>query len=183
MAAGSSAPELFVSLADNVITYPPKSLGVGTIVGSAIFNILVIIGLTACLSGQTLLIDWRPLVRDTAWYCLSIILLILSVFDREIQWYDALILLSGYVLYVITCAKWTALVKQLEAWRGLEVQGDEEEDGKEDRKERKTKEDTGGEKPTGDVESGEGTVKPEMVELEVATVEDEEDDTKKTGEF
>ena len=33
MAAGSSAPELFVSLADNVFAKEPKSLGVGTIVG------------------------------------------------------------------------------------------------------------------------------------------------------
>lgn len=34
MAAGSSAPELFVSLIDNVFTEKPESMGVGTIIGS-----------------------------------------------------------------------------------------------------------------------------------------------------
>ena len=52
MAAGSSAPELFVSFADNVIATETKSIGVGTIIGSAIFNILIIIALTAALAGQ-----------------------------------------------------------------------------------------------------------------------------------
>ncbi|XP_016087573.1 sodium/potassium/calcium exchanger 3-like [Sinocyclocheilus grahami] len=42
MAAGSSAPELFTSLIGVFIT--KGDLGVGTIVGSAVFNILVIIG-------------------------------------------------------------------------------------------------------------------------------------------
>ena len=42
MAAGSSAPELFVSLADNVLTEPGKAIGIGTIIGSAIFNICVV---------------------------------------------------------------------------------------------------------------------------------------------
>lgn len=50
MAAGSSAPELFVSLADNVFT-KPHSVGIGAIVGSAIFNILIIIACTALLAG------------------------------------------------------------------------------------------------------------------------------------
>jgi Ca2+/Na+ antiporter len=38
MAAGSSAPELFVSLADNVFAKPQESLGIGTIVGSGIVS-------------------------------------------------------------------------------------------------------------------------------------------------
>jgi hypothetical protein len=70
MAAGSSAPELFVSMADNVFAAETKSLGVGTIIGSAIFNILIIIALTAALAGQELQLDWRPLARDSTW-CVS----------------------------------------------------------------------------------------------------------------
>lgn len=42
MAAGSSAPELFTSLAGVVVD---SDVGVGTIVGSAVFNILVIVAL------------------------------------------------------------------------------------------------------------------------------------------
>uniref|UniRef100_A0A7S3PRD0 Sodium/calcium exchanger membrane region domain-containing protein n=1 Tax=Aplanochytrium stocchinoi TaxID=215587 RepID=A0A7S3PRD0_9STRA len=101
MAAGSSAPELFVSLADNVISNPPKSVGIGTIVGSAIFNILVIVGLSALLAGQALALNWRPFARDAGFYFISIVVLILVVNDGVIKWWEGLILLSIYVLYVV----------------------------------------------------------------------------------
>ena len=44
MAVGSSAPELFVSLISVLKPGDHGAMGAGTIVGSAIFNILVIIG-------------------------------------------------------------------------------------------------------------------------------------------
>jgi K+-dependent Na+/Ca+ exchanger-like protein len=73
MAAGSSAPELFTSLADTF--YFHSSVGVGTIVGSAVFNILVIIALSGACAGQDLFIDWRPLTRDIFFYLVSIAML------------------------------------------------------------------------------------------------------------
>ncbi|XP_016411502.1 sodium/potassium/calcium exchanger 3-like [Sinocyclocheilus rhinocerous] len=50
MAAGSSAPELFTSLIGVFIT--KGDVGVGTIVGSAVFNILVIIGVCGIFARQ-----------------------------------------------------------------------------------------------------------------------------------
>lgn len=70
MAAGSSAPELFTSIADTFFFH--SSVGVGTIVGSAVFNILVIIAASGAFAGAPLLIDWRPLVRDMFFYLVSI---------------------------------------------------------------------------------------------------------------
>lgn len=49
MAAGSSAPELFTAIIGVAFE---SDVGVGTIVGSAVFNILIIIALTAALAGQ-----------------------------------------------------------------------------------------------------------------------------------
>ena len=69
MAAGSSAPELFTSLAGAT---RGSDVGVGTIVGSAVFNLLVIVALSAALAGQILNLDWRPLTRDSCFYALSI---------------------------------------------------------------------------------------------------------------
>merc|ERR1719316_463545 len=73
MAAGSSAPELFTSI---VCTFfIPSNGGVGTIIGSAIFNIFVIVGATgvaACQGGKVLDIWWYPLTRDTISYIISI---------------------------------------------------------------------------------------------------------------
>lgn len=114
MAAGSSGPELFVSLADNVIS-EPKSVGIGTIIGSAIFNILVIIGVTAFMGKTALKLDWRPLVRDCGWYCLSIVLLVIVLQtgtskhecgDDEngdktcyVEWWEGMELFLVYILF------------------------------------------------------------------------------------
>merc|ERR1711988_680718 len=81
-------PELFTSLSSVIITDEcanRSSVGVGTIVGSAIFNILVIIGATCMLAGGLLPIGWKPMIRDTCWYALSIALLILFVRKEEVD--------------------------------------------------------------------------------------------------
>ncbi|OWZ18719.1 Ca2+:Cation Antiporter (CaCA) protein [Phytophthora megakarya] len=100
MAAGSSAPELFVSLADNVFKKPAESLGVGTIVGSAIFNVLIIISLSGLLAGQVLQLDWRPLLRDSLWYTWAIIVLAFAVWDGSIDILDSVIMVCSYACYI-----------------------------------------------------------------------------------
>uniref|UniRef100_W5M455 Solute carrier family 24 member 6a n=1 Tax=Lepisosteus oculatus TaxID=7918 RepID=W5M455_LEPOC len=75
MAAGSSAPELFTSLIGVFIT--KGDVGVGTIVGSAVFNILVIIGVCGLFAGQTVLLTWWSLFRDSIYYTFSVLALIL----------------------------------------------------------------------------------------------------------
>lgn len=75
MAAGGSAPELFTSL---VGTFSQSSVGFGTIVGSAVFNVLFVIGMCALFSKETLSLTWWPLARDCSYYALS--LLVLAVF-------------------------------------------------------------------------------------------------------
>ncbi|GMF09773.1 unnamed protein product [Phytophthora lilii] len=100
MAAGSSAPELFVSLADNVFKKPAESLGVGTIVGSAIFNILIIISVSGLLAGQVLKLDWRPLLRDSLWYTWAIAVLAFAVWDGTIDVLDSVIMVCSYASYI-----------------------------------------------------------------------------------
>lgn len=100
MAAGSSAPELFVSLADNVFDEPKESMGIGTIVGSAIFNILIIIGLSAALAGQPLALDWRPMLRDSIWYTWSILLLSYSIWDGVVDTTESVLLFCSYFCYI-----------------------------------------------------------------------------------
>ena len=88
MAAGSSAPELFTSLSSVMVIdvcANRGSVGIGTIVGSAIFNILVIIGATCLLAGQNLQLGWKPMIRDSCWYALSIALLIIFVLPENVQ--------------------------------------------------------------------------------------------------
>ncbi|XP_061784139.2 sodium/potassium/calcium exchanger 3 isoform X1 [Nerophis lumbriciformis] len=99
MAAGSSAPELFTSLIGVFIT--KGDVGVGTIVGSAVFNILVIIGLCGIFAVQPISLSWWPLFRDAVFYIFSIIVLIIVIYDEKVQWWETIVLMSMYGLYII----------------------------------------------------------------------------------
>ncbi|XP_014840565.1 PREDICTED: sodium/potassium/calcium exchanger 3-like [Poecilia mexicana] len=99
MAAGSSAPELFTSLIGVFIT--KGDVGVGTIVGSAVFNILVIIGLSGIFAGQTVVLTWWSLFRDSCYYILSVLALIMVIYDDRVYWWESLVLMTMYGIYII----------------------------------------------------------------------------------
>ncbi|XP_010868899.1 sodium/potassium/calcium exchanger 3 [Esox lucius] len=99
MAAGSSAPELFTSLIAVFIT--KGDVGVGTIVGSAVFNILVIIGVCGIFAGQAVDLTWWSLFRDSTYYIFSVLALILVIYDAKVVWWEAVLLMSMYVVYIV----------------------------------------------------------------------------------
>ncbi|XP_057691745.1 sodium/potassium/calcium exchanger 1-like isoform X4 [Corythoichthys intestinalis] len=99
MAAGGSAPELFTSLIGVFIAH--SNVGIGTIVGSAVFNILFVIGMCALFSREVLHLTWWPLFRDVSFYIVDLILLIIFFLDNVIMWWESVMLLTTYSLYVI----------------------------------------------------------------------------------
>ncbi|XP_051513056.1 sodium/potassium/calcium exchanger 1-like isoform X2 [Myxocyprinus asiaticus] len=99
MAAGGSAPELFTSLIGVFISH--SNVGIGTIVGSAVFNILFVIGMCALFSREMLHLTWWPLFRDVSFYILDLIMLIIFFLDNTIMWWESMMLVGGYALYVI----------------------------------------------------------------------------------
>ncbi|KAM4529753.1 sodium/potassium/calcium exchanger 4 isoform 1-T1 [Fundulus diaphanus] len=99
MAAGSSAPELFASVIGVFITH--GDVGVGTIVGSAVFNILCIIGVCGIFAGQVVVLTWWPVFRDSFYYTLSVIALIAFIYDEKIVWWESLVLVIMYVGYIL----------------------------------------------------------------------------------
>ncbi|XP_072166841.1 sodium/potassium/calcium exchanger 5-like [Diadema setosum] len=99
MAIGGSSPELFSSLIAVFIIR--NDIGIGTIVGSAVFNVLCVIGLCGVLAGQVIVLSCWPLTRDSLAYMVSIIGLVLVVQDGSVDWRDASILLALYVGYCI----------------------------------------------------------------------------------
>jgi len=98
MAAGGSAPELFTSIIGVFIAF--SDVGIGTIVGSAVFNILFVIGMCALFSKTVLHLTWWPLLRDCTFYSVSLLTLIGFFVDNQIVWYEALGLLCIYFAYV-----------------------------------------------------------------------------------
>lgn len=108
MAVGSSAPELFVSL---MALFKPgeEAMGAGTIVGSAIFNILVITG--ASLVVRQAFVIWQPLMRDLLFYALSIILLLFTFNDGIVTFFEVLSFLILYAVYIIAVVNWKKIFK------------------------------------------------------------------------
>lgn len=114
MAAGSSAPELFTAVAGVAVQ---TDVGVGTIVGSAVFNIQMIIALTAALAGQVLYLDWRVLTRDSFFYAMSIICFIGFSWDGYFTHYEAIFLLLLYTMYITLMVFNARLMDWMATWK------------------------------------------------------------------
>ncbi|XP_070836477.1 sodium/potassium/calcium exchanger 3-like [Chaetodon trifascialis] len=99
MAAGSSAPELFTSVIGVFIT--KGDVGVGTIVGSAVFNILCIIGVCGFFAGQAVKLSHWALLRDSIYYIFAITALIVFIYDEKVCWWESLVLILMYVVYIL----------------------------------------------------------------------------------
>lgn len=65
MAAATSAPELFVNVIGTFIT--EGDIGVGTIVGSAVFNILAVAACCGVSAGMVKLCSYSPSFHLNAW--------------------------------------------------------------------------------------------------------------------
>lgn len=125
MAAGASSPELFSSIVALFITH--SSLGLGTIVGSEIFNQLIICtgAVYAAKSGR-LQLDVAIVTREVSFYALGILLLYVALRDTEpdpddesgvnhiyISFWEACMVFAGYLGYVWVCANMDFVVKTL----------------------------------------------------------------------
>ena len=108
MAMGSSAPELFTALFAIFRAGNHGDIGAGTIVGSAIFNILVIIGVSASFKRAKL--TWQPVIRDTIFYVLTILLLLAVFWDGKVVLAEALLFIVGYLVYVVTVVIWKKIL-------------------------------------------------------------------------
>ncbi|KAG8232086.1 hypothetical protein J437_LFUL012445, partial [Ladona fulva] len=99
MAAATSSPELFINSVGTFVT--EGDLGIGTIVGSGVFNILAVPACCGLIAGKSIPMDWWPLTRDCIAYGVAVIILILTMFDGLISWAEALILVGSYVVYIV----------------------------------------------------------------------------------
>eukprot|EP00930_Biecheleria_cincta_P036842 TRINITY_DN2524_c0_g2_i1.p1 TRINITY_DN2524_c0_g2~~TRINITY_DN2524_c0_g2_i1.p1 ORF type:complete len:616 (-),score=111.73 TRINITY_DN2524_c0_g2_i1:190-1905(-) len=99
MAAGGSAPELCTSIIGaNVST---NDVGFGTIVGSAVFNVLFVIGLCGYVAKGDVSLTWWPLFRDCTYYIISLGVLAVFTYGQVITLVEAVILFVMYIIYCI----------------------------------------------------------------------------------
>lgn len=100
MAVGTSAPELFSSIIGSFIT--EGDIGLGTIVGSAVFNILGVTGVAGLAVWKNdVPIDWYPITRDCIMYAITVLALIGVISNNVVEWYEALILILMFAAYIV----------------------------------------------------------------------------------
>lgn len=109
LAFGSSAPELFTALIAMLMIGSQPSFGVGNIIGSALFQILVVIGFTAIV--KTTYLRWRPVLRDGFVYCLAVLMVYLFARDGTFTRVEGILLVGTYLLYLALLVFWSRLAK------------------------------------------------------------------------
>ncbi|CAJ1946569.1 unnamed protein product [Cylindrotheca closterium] len=127
MAAGGSAPELFTSIFGTFVQ--ESEVGIGTVVGSAVFNVLFVIAMCALLTKETLNLTWWPLFRDS--FCYSVGLIMLGLFvgvisPAKIELWEAIVLFCLYICYVIIMYFNKRIYGILTGNRGVPAPGSEE---------------------------------------------------------
>lgn len=109
MAVGSSAPELAIALLALFQDGGAHSdLGIGTIVGSAVFNVLIITGASAIVRPARM--SLRVISRDVIMYLASIALLFVTFSDSSITVMEALAFVGLYALYILILFQWDNFV-------------------------------------------------------------------------
>lgn len=100
MAVGTSSPELYSAIIGSFVT--EGDIGVGAIVGSAVFNILGVTSVTGIyLLTTTVQLEWYPIVRDSLLYIASVSVLAACIADSTVYWYEAAVLLMLFCVYIL----------------------------------------------------------------------------------
>lgn len=96
VAIGTSMPEFFVSIVSAIKGTP--DLAVGNIVGSNIFNVLLIVGVAATVA--PIAIQRATVRRDIPIAIVASIMLTFMMFDDNISRIDALILFAAFIAFI-----------------------------------------------------------------------------------
>lgn len=100
VAVGTSLPELVTSVVASI--KKENDIAVGNVIGSNIFNIIFILGLSSTIS--TLTLSWSALTDMLVMTASGLIILIIALVSRKIaRWQGVLLLLMyiGYLAYII----------------------------------------------------------------------------------
>ena len=108
MAMGSSMPELSIALITLVRAGGTHGdVGIANIVGSAVFNILIITGASALVRPAS--ISWKVILRDCVIYTISTLMLLGIFLDGQVTIIESVALLVLYVIYIIILFQWNRL--------------------------------------------------------------------------
>lgn len=129
----SSAPELSVSAVALIAAFitggSQASMGPGTVIGSALFSILFIVGASAWFTTKKL--TWPAVIRDMGFYLVSVLAVYFVVINGQVTLLESLILLAIFAFYSFIVAQWKKILafisKKFPAFKGLQKSENEVE--------------------------------------------------------
>lgn len=102
VSVGTSIPELAASII--AVLKKEKAISLGNLIGSNVFNILAVLGITAMITPVEVKEDALSLINHDIYWMLAIsfIVLPLVLFPRKLKlnWKDGVILLASYVAFI-----------------------------------------------------------------------------------
>lgn len=100
-ALGTSAPEISISIIGLYILQENPALGMATIIGSAIFQITVVIGIPILYAKKSIEIEAKGLLRTASIYGGSVVLLWMFVQnDYALSWIELIVLSLYHITYI-----------------------------------------------------------------------------------
>eukprot|EP00288_Rhodomonas_lens_P012835 CAMPEP_0177702356 /NCGR_PEP_ID=MMETSP0484_2-20121128/7092_1 /TAXON_ID=354590 /ORGANISM="Rhodomonas lens, Strain RHODO" /LENGTH=274 /DNA_ID=CAMNT_0019213633 /DNA_START=156 /DNA_END=976 /DNA_ORIENTATION=- len=129
MAAGTSAPELIASLV-SVFLSSKVETGAGTVIGSVIFNQLVVVGLCIVVSPNGMLVcSPIDMLRDLVFYMISIGVFVWFFWDDQVTLWEAWGFVGSYIFYVLVCGKWSHIDSRIRWALGDQGANDASDEG------------------------------------------------------
>ena len=99
VAVGTSLPELITSIFG--VAKDEADILSGNVLGSTIANIFLGLGLVVVISRRTAKFNWDSVSNDMPFIIGALILLVLTILDGVFSFYEAIIFVLGYIIYVI----------------------------------------------------------------------------------
>lgn len=98
VAIGTSFPEMGVAMQANA--QGKSDMAIATLIGSSILNLTLIFGSIFILSKSTI-IQQGCFSKDALWLLSALTLFVLIIFDQEIGYFDAFLLIALIVVYIL----------------------------------------------------------------------------------
>ncbi|XP_067636272.1 sodium/potassium/calcium exchanger 4 isoform X2 [Eurosta solidaginis] len=99
MATATSMPEFFTNTISTLIT--DSDMGLGTIIGSLMFNTLGVAALAAVCIKKPIQLDWWPIARDCVIYSFNTIVLVVLAWGGYVTFVESCIMMGFLIFYYL----------------------------------------------------------------------------------
>ena len=99
------------------LCFPKDDIGISGVIGSAIFNITLVIAVCALAAEHTFTLSWYSVLRDCSCYLISTAILLAAIADEKIYWLvSGLVTDSIHFVYLgFSVEKWVSIHLQTQS--------------------------------------------------------------------